>query len=241
MPGMPVESCLIKQRSLSQTATAEAAGKKGGRQVAFLRTNIGPETCTVRGARTGLRPLLMSDFSAWAELRELSRDHLTPYEPTWLHDELKKNSYRRRVRHYQREQRDDLGYAFAIVRSSDDVLVGGISLSNVRRGVTQTASLGYWLGLPFVHQGLMADAVAAIVPHAIYGLRLHRLEAATLPGNERSIKVLERNGFRREGFARRFLKIDGVWSDHILFGIVAEDLQAGASVVRERDDVAALP
>ena len=197
--------------------------------MAFLRTSTGPESYAVRGLKVGLRPLHMGDFQTWADLREKSRDHLTPWEPLWLPDELKKAAYRRRVRHYQREQRDDLGYAFAIVRANDDMLVGGISLSNVRRGVTQTASLGYWLGQRHVGHGFMADAVAAIIPYAIYGLRLHRIEAATLPDNTASIRVLERNGFRREGYANRYLKINGDWRDHILFGIVAEDLRAGVA------------
>ena len=201
---------------------------------------MGLDSYAVRGARIGLRPLHMGDFPAWAELREVSRDHLTPFEPLWLHDELKKASFRRRVRHYQREHRDDIGYAFALVRASDDALIGGISLSNVRRGVTQTATLGYWLGLPHVRQGYMADAVAAMIPYAVYGLRLHRIEAATLPDNNASIRVLERNGFRREGYAHRFLKINGSWRDHVLFGIVAEDLRAGAAADAQYDQVAAL-
>ena len=132
--------------------------------MAFLRTSVGPESYTARGSKVGLRPLQMTDFPAWAELRHVSREHLTPWEPLWPGDELKKGAYRRRLRHYQRELREDLGYAFAIFRMSDDALIGGISLSNVRRGVTQTASLGYWLGLPYIRQGHMSDAVAAIVP-----------------------------------------------------------------------------
>jgi [ribosomal protein S5]-alanine N-acetyltransferase len=209
--------------------------------MSFLRVGIGADTCTVRGATVGLRPLTMADFHAWARLRDISRDHLMPFEPQWQADELERTAYRRRVRHYQREQREDLGYAYAIVRLSTDALLGGISLSNVRRGVTQTASVGYWLGQPHVGQGAMTEAVALLVGHAMHGLRLHRLEAATLPDNDASIRVLERNGFRREGFARRYLKINGTWCDHVLFGLVAEDLQtATGDAAHRRDDVAAL-
>ena len=167
----------------------------------------------------------MSDYAAWAELRAHSRAHLTPWEPVWPRDELTRSAFRRRVRHYQREAREDLGYAFLIFRETDDRLLGGLTLSNVRRGVTQAAVLGYWLGLPFVRRGYMTEAVAAIVRFAFDELRLHRLEAATMPVNHASIRVLERNGFRREGLARRLLKINGVWQDHVLYALLAEELR----------------
>lgn len=208
--------------------------------MSFLRVGIGNDTWTVRGTTVGLRPLTMADFHAWADLRDISRDHLIPFEPQWQPDELERTAYRRRVRHYQREQREDLGYAYAIVRLNTDALLGGISLSNVRRGVTQTASVGYWLGQPHIGQGAMTEAVALVVRYAIQGLRLHRLEAATLPDNDASIRVLERNGFQREGFARRYLKINGMWRDHVLFGLIAEDLQATGDAAPRRDDVAAM-
>ena len=191
--------------------------------MAFLRASMGPESYVARGALVGLRPLLVADYGPWAELRSQSRDHLQPFEPAWPSDELLKSAYRRRLRHYQREQREDLGYAFGVFTLAGDELAGGISLSNVRRGVTQAAQLGYWLGAPHLRQGYMADSVAAILPFAFFGLRLHRIEAATLPDNDSSIRVLERNGFLREGYARRYLKINGAWRDHILFSVLAED------------------
>ena len=123
--------------------------------------------------------------------------------------------------------RDDLGYAFFIFRRSDDVLLGGITLSNVRRGVAQVGSLGYWMGEPFVRRGYMSDAVAAIGQFAFHDLTLHRVEAACLPCNEASQKVLLRNGFVQEGLARKYLKINGVWQDHLLFALLADDGDAG--------------
>ena len=201
--------------------------------MAFLRPSLGSDSYTVRGGTVGLRPLVPADYAAWAALRSQSRDHLVPYEPQWLGDELDRGAYRRRLRHYVREQREDLGYAFGVFRARDDVLAGGLSLSNVRRGVTQTASLGYWLGVPFLRQGYMNDAVAGTISFAFRELKLHRIEAATLPDNEASIRVLERNGFVREGFARRYLKINGAWKDHILFGLLVEDVKR-ESLARER-------
>lgn len=194
--------------------------------MAFLRPTSSQEISpVVRGRGVALRPLNSNDYAAWAELRALSKDHLTPWEPTWAPDELSRTSYRRRLRHYLREARDDLGYAFAIVKENEDQLIGGLTLSNVRRGVTQAAALGYWLGRPHSGQGHMSAAVRAVLPYAFFGLKLHRLEAASMPANEASIRVLENCGFTREGFSRRYLKINGVWEDHILFARLADDGQ----------------
>jgi ribosomal-protein-alanine N-acetyltransferase len=170
----------------------------------------------------------MGDYAAWAELRAMSRDHLTPWEPVWQRDELTRSAFRRRMRHYQRESREDLGYAFLIFSDSDDHLIGGLTLSNVRRGVTQAAVVGYWLGKPYVGRGHMTEAVRAAVGFAFDTLHLHRLEAATMPNNIPSIRVLEHNGFRREGFARRLLKINGAWEDHVLHALLADELSATA-------------
>jgi [ribosomal protein S5]-alanine N-acetyltransferase len=202
--------------------------------MAFLRASPGPESYASRGLRVGLRPLQMADYDSWADLRRVSVEHLMPWEPVWPSDELTRAAYRRRIKHYAREQAADLGYALGIFRLETHQLVGGLSLSNVRRGVTQTATLGYWLGQPHLHQGYMADAVGQIIAFAFDGLRLHRLEAATLPSNDPSIRVLERNGFQREGYARRYLKINGSWSDHVLFGLVAEDWLGPGSALAGR-------
>jgi [ribosomal protein S5]-alanine N-acetyltransferase len=190
--------------------------------MAFLRSHSVPEIpSAVQGQAVSLRAPAIGDYVEWAELRAMSRDHLTPWEPVWPRDDLTRSAYKRRVRHYQRESWDDKGYAYSIFRTADERLVGGITLSNVQRGVTQSATVGYWLGVPFCGQGLMTDAVCALVPFCFETLRLHRLEAATQPSNLASIRVLERSGFEREGFARGYLKINGAWQDHILFGLVA--------------------
>jgi ribosomal-protein-alanine N-acetyltransferase len=184
----------------------------------------------LEGGGLRLRPPEIGDYPAWAELRALSRQHLTPWEPLWTRDELSRSSFRRRLRHYHREAWEDLGYAFLVFRAGDGALLGGLSLSNVRRGVTQAATLGYWVGLPFAGQGIMSEAVRTIVPFAHHSLHLHRLEAATQPDNLASIRVLERSGFRREGCARSYLKINGAWADHLLFARLAADgIPSGAA------------
>lgn len=195
--------------------------------MAFLTTGLGAEPMTqIRGKHVWLRTPLMSDYALWAELRALSREHLTPWEPQWTRDELTRSAYRRRLRHYQREQREDLGYALFIFRNGDDELLGGITLSNVRRGVSQSTSLGYWLGAPYVRRGHMTDAVGAALGYAFTDLRLHRVEAACLPTNVASSRVLQQNGFVGEGLARRFLKINGIWQDHLLFARLIDDASA---------------
>ncbi len=191
--------------------------------MAFLRSGLGIELPIVRGKGLFLRPPLMGDYAAWAELRARSRDHLVPWEPQWARDELTRDAFRRRIRHYQRELREDLGYAFFLFRDTDEALLGGLTISNVRRGVTQAAAMGYWIGLPHVRRGHMSSAVKAAIRFSFEDLKLHRLEAACMPNNLASMGVLENNGFQREGLARRYLKIDGVWQDHVLFATIVED------------------
>lgn len=195
--------------------------------MAFLRAGNTTEWAVIQGRGVWLRPPLATDYGPWAELRAMSRAHLVPWEPAWPRDDLSRTAFRRRIKHYQREARDDLGYAFLLFESETDRLMGGLTLSNVRRGVTQSAMLGYWLGLPFVGAGHMTAAVRAILPHAFEQLRLHRVEAAVQPTNLRSAGVLRRAGFAEEGLARRYLKINGAWQDHLLFAILTEDWMAG--------------
>ncbi len=192
--------------------------------MAFLRTSLGHDTGPiVRGRRVVLRTPQMYDYAAWARVRQLSREHLTPWEPTWARDELTRPAFRRRIRHYQREMRDDLGYAFFIFAERDDALLGGLTLSNIRRGVTQAGSIGYWLSADATGHGFMREAVCAIALFAFDRLRLHRLEAACLPHNIASMSVLEASGFTKEGRARRYLKINGEWQDHVLYARLTDD------------------
>jgi len=109
------------------------------------------------------------------------------------------------------------------VRYTDAALVGGLTLANIRRGVAQAGSIGYWIGLPYMRKGYMTAAVRAVIPFAFATLRLHRLEAACIPTNIGSIKLLEKTGFVREGYAREYLCINGTWQDHLLYGRLADD------------------
>lgn len=174
-------------------------------------------------ARLYLRPLQQGDWREWAALREDSREFLVPWEPTWAHDALTRGAFRRRVRAYDREWQQGTAYSLLIVRQEDDCLLGGVTLSNLRRGVAQSASLGYWIGASYVRRGFMTEALGGVLDFAFEELALHRIEAACLPSNEASQALLQRMGFNEEGYARGFLRINGRWQDHLLFGMLRDD------------------
>jgi [ribosomal protein S5]-alanine N-acetyltransferase len=192
--------------------------------MAFFRSvSFSEQVPAITGPTVLLRAPQMSDHAEWAALRGASRDFLTPWEPTWPADDLTRAAFRRRIRRYSEDQRGDLAYPLFIFRKSDNVLVGGLTLANIRRGCAQAASLGYWMGAPYARQGYMTAAVSTMLPFAFNALRLHRVEAACIPGNEPSIRLLEHTGFQREGFARQYLCINGIWQDHILFARLRDD------------------
>ena len=193
--------------------------------MAFLRSVSQESGPLLDSRRLYLRTPATHDYVGWAELRALSRERLVPWEPAWSRDELTRSAYRRRLRHYQRDLRDETGFAFFIFRREDQRLVGGLSLSNIRRGVTLAVTLGYWIGAPFHNRGYMTEAVDTVLPFVFGTLWLHRIEAACLPSNQSSIRVLEKCGFEREGLARRYLRINGVWQDHLLYAALAEELR----------------
>ncbi|HVZ91188.1 MAG TPA: GNAT family protein [Rhizomicrobium sp.] len=197
--------------------------------MAFMRglTFPGGQQPVIRGDGVYLRYPRMSDYPGWAALRSDSRAFLAPWEPAWASDELSKGAFRRRIKRYQKESRLDSAYAFFVFRREDDALMGGCTLSNVRRGVTQCCALGYWIGERFSRKGYMFDAVKALVPFVFSTLGLHRIEAACLPTNEPSKSLLAKVGFREEGLARGYLQINGQWRDHALFALLADDAPVG--------------
>jgi ribosomal-protein-alanine N-acetyltransferase len=174
----------------------------------------------IDGEGVYIRAPELRDYQEWADLREASRNFLTPWEPTWAQDETSRGSYRYKLRRYTEDARDDKAHALFVFREDDDALLGGVTLSNIRRGVSQTASLGYWAGQRYARKGYITAAVRAVVRYAFEDLDLHRVEAACQPDNFASRRVLEKCRFSYEGKARSYLKINGQWRDHLLFGIV---------------------
>ena len=197
---------------------------------------IAPESgLRVEGEGVSLRPPRASDYAEWRELRAVSRAFLQPWEPTWPADDLGRAAYRRRLTAYARDREAGAAYPFFVFREQDDALTGGITLSNVRRGVAQMGSVGYWCGRPHARHGHTLAAVRALSDFAFRNLGLHRLEAACIPENVPSRKLLIKAGFDEEGFAKAYLKINGDWRDHVLFGLISplkrpEEPDEGVSV-----------
>ncbi len=175
------------------------------------------------GPRVTLRAPRRGDAEAWIALRRDSRDYLQPWEPTWPTDAVSNAAFRRRRAQLLAEWREDTGRGFLIFRRIDEVLLGGVTLSNIRRGVADTASMGYWIGAPHARQGYMTEAVACILDFAFGELRLHRVEAACLPDNDASHALLLKSGFTEEGVAREYLKINERWRDHMTFAVLRND------------------
>lgn len=177
----------------------------------------------LHGEKLYLRAPDINDYDAWATLRVVSREHLQPWEPIWAEDSLSRDGFRRRLAWFERLRRQEHGEAYFIYQRRNDNLVGGITLSNIRRGASQCGELGYWIGKPFAGQGHMREALAVMLRHCFEVLKLHRIEAACLPENLPSRRLLDRAGFRSEGLLREYLKINGVWRDHQLYARLAND------------------
>jgi ribosomal-protein-alanine N-acetyltransferase len=186
--------------------------------MAFLRSPFAADPPPVlKDGHAVIRVPEMSDYEQWAALRAVSREFLTPWEPIWPANDLTRTAFRSRIRQYWRDIDEDAAYPYFIFDAQGQVLVGALTLSNVRRGVAQTGTLGYWIGLPHARKGYMTSAVRLTLDFAFRHLGLHRVEASCLPHNQASIRLLQKCGFAREGLARGYLKIAGEWRDHLLF------------------------
>lgn len=175
------------------------------------------------GNQVVLRVPRRSDFCDWAALRQESRSFLEPWEPRWAPDELDRASWRHRLGRYRSEQSAGTAIAYFIFHKKSGALLGGITIGNIRYGVSQSAQIGYWMGERHAGKGYMQDAISALLDHAFTVLRLHRIEAACIPSNTRSMHVLEKAGFTREGLLRSYLRINGVWQDHCIYSLIADE------------------
>ena len=173
--------------------------------------------------RLTLRLPRHADYRSWAALREASHAFLTPWEPTWAPDHLSRKSFTGRVYWSQRALGQGSAVPLFIFRRADEVLLGAITLDNIRRGPAQAATLGYWIGQPHARQGYKREAIEAGVHFAFRGLDLSRVEAACLPENAASRGVLEKAGFKYEGVAQSYLQIAGRWRNHVLYAHLRHD------------------
>jgi ribosomal-protein-alanine N-acetyltransferase len=115
---------------------------------------------------------------------------------------------------------------FLVCRSEDEALTGMVNLSQIFLGDFRSAYLGYFAFVPFEGQGYLSEGVTLMLRHAFGPLSLHRVEANVQPGNARSIALVERLGFRREGYSPQYLKIGGRWRDHVRYAILANEFRA---------------
>lgn len=180
-----------------------------------------PATPTLAGHRVTLRGPRYGDYRAWASLRQSSSAFLKPWEPRWANNELSRSAFSERRFRAKTEAKIGSAYVFLIFDNESGSLAGGITLGTIRYGVARSGQLGYWMGEKFAGHGLMQDAVRTLCNFGFEQLKLHRLEAACIPSNLRSIRVLEKNEFEREGLLKSYLKIDGRWQDHLLFARIS--------------------
>lgn len=185
---------------------------------------IRPEALVCDIGDLRLRMPTRDDFAGWTDIRARSHAFLQPWEPIWPKDDLTRAAFNRRIARYSHEMREDIGYSFVLVKRESSEILGGLTLGNIRRRAAMSATLGYWMGAPHAGKGIMSRAVPALCRQAFGLIGLERIEAACLPENTSSIRVLEKAGFRREGFARGYLSIAGARRDHVLFALLKSDL-----------------
>ncbi|MEM6972417.1 MAG: GNAT family protein [Pseudomonadota bacterium] len=173
--------------------------------------------------RLVLRAPELADFEAWAMLRRESRSFLQPWEPRWSADHLTSRAFRNRVVWADRSIRQGDAVPLFITLRETGAVVGGLTLSNIRREPAEAGTLGYWTGARHLRQGYMREALTALVAHACGEMNLSRLEAACLPDNIASRALLERCGFKYEGVAQSYLQIDGRWRNHVLYAALRPD------------------
>ena len=170
-----------------------------------------------------LRAPAPRDFLAWKQIRQASREFLEPWEPKWPENDLTKLGYRRRLKRYEQMREQRTGETYFLISKSTNTPIGGITVSNIRYGVARNCNIGYWMGEDFAGKGFMKLTVKAVAHHIFDNLKLCRIEAACLPENRRSSKLLESIGFEREGHMRKYLEINGMRHDHILYSLLDTD------------------
>lgn len=175
------------------------------------------------GGGVYLRHPAWADFEAWAHLRENNQDYLAPWEPEWHERHLTRMAYKTRLSQFKKMVNEGRAFPFHVFRDTDNRLIGACNLTHIERGVAQTVRLGYWIGENYARQGFARAAVRAACQFCFEDLGLHRIEAAVRPENAASIKVLEAVGFKAEGIARDYLKIEGVWRDHRIYARLSSD------------------
>lgn len=177
------------------------------------------------GKRVFLRPPKRRDAIKWQKLRLSSKSFLSPWEPKWDATSCSRRAFMRYLKNSSYLANIDRSYSFLIFKDDDKDLIGGINIFNVRRGVSQSSSIGYWIGKRYSRKGYMYEAIQILLPSLFIDLRLHRIEAAVLKHNKPSRNLLEKVGFIKEGISRSYLKIDGKWQDHVIYSLLQNEFE----------------
>jgi [ribosomal protein S5]-alanine N-acetyltransferase len=170
-----------------------------------------------------IRPLQLLDAESMLELRLRNRRFLEPFEPIQKESHFTLHAQEEILRQAEENWRTDLAYGFGIFLNENDTLIGRVNLSNVVRGAWQNCTIGYFLDEACNGRGYMTDAVKLACEYAFETAELHRVQAAVMPRNLPSIRVVEKTGFNYDGYAKYYLKINGKWEDHKLYSITQED------------------
>jgi ribosomal-protein-alanine N-acetyltransferase len=190
-----------------------------------------PLAFAIETERLVLRPFRASDVRALRAFAIENETHLAAWSPRPRTPSLARSivEIAKRIAAQRKAWRDDRAYAFAVTLRAPSAqgpagaLVGRVSLNDVIRGAFQNAHLGYLIGHAFQGHGLAREAVAAVIAFAFDGAGLHRVQAAIMPHNPRSLALARALRLREEGLAQRYLMIDGAWRDHVLFAVTRED------------------
>jgi [ribosomal protein S5]-alanine N-acetyltransferase len=180
----------------------------------------------IEQAPTAIRPTEPADARVQLALRIANREHTGPWDPVRDESFYTEAGQRLELDLDQRSWSAGTAYAFAILDSERDRLIGRVALSNVVRGPWQNATLGYWVDKDALGRGHATRAVRLALSFGFEHAGLHRIQPAIIPRNTRSVRVAEKVGFRLEGRALRYLKINGVWEDHDVYALTVEDWEA---------------
>lgn len=172
------------------------------------------------GETVVLRPLDIRDGHDWTQLRDVSRTFLQPWEPQWPKEASNREFYAKHWQRLVRRWMQDREYCFAITLRDTGALVGGITLNDVQRNARASATLGYWMGVPYLRNGYAYEAAQLILRFGFSQLHLQRIEASCMPENEASLRLLAKLGMREIGMAKNYMQINGAWRDHYMFEVV---------------------
>jgi [ribosomal protein S5]-alanine N-acetyltransferase len=177
------------------------------------------------GRRIMLRPLVPNDFAAWSEVRIRNADWLLKWEPRAAGGQgdptRDRSAFDLRCANRERDRQMGVAYSFGLF--VDGSFAGEINLNNLVRGAFQNATIGYWIDQARAGNAYMSEAVVVLAKFAFENLHLHRCEINIIPRNTNSRRVMEKLAIREEGVAIRYLEINGIWEDHVNFGLTVEE------------------